>query len=274
VSPGFFRTIGVPLLQGRDIAWTDTLTTTPVALVTAAFAQRAFPDGQALGRHVRLISRAAQNYQIVGVVADAAFKTLGNPHQPAVFHALPQEATTTVPQPIMLVRVRGDAAVVADAFQHHLPAQTPHFVRSVHRFDEYIDQVLLRERLLTWLSSFFAVLAVLLSCLGLYGLLAYSVARRTREIGVRMALGATPRAVLQAIGREGILLGIVGVAAGVPCTLLTGRFVRLMLNGLEPNDAATIAVAALALCGLAGIAGLIPAYRASTVDPMAALRRD
>jgi len=274
VSPGFFRTIGVPLLQGRDIAWTDTPTTTPVALVTAAFAQRAFPGGSALGRRIRVVSRAPQTYEVVGVVADAAFKTLGNPHQPAVFRALPQEAATTVPQPIMLVRVRGAAAVVADAFQHHLPAQAPHFVRSVRRFDEYIDQVLLRERLVTWLSSFFAILAVLLSCLGLYGLLAYSVARRTREIGVRMALGATPRAMLQTIGREGVLLGVVGVVAGVPCTLLTGRFVRVMLDGLEPNDAATIAVAAIALCGLAGIAGLIPAYRASTVDPMAALRRD
>ena len=129
----------MPLLQGRDIAWSDTPTTTRVAVVTAAFAQRVFPDGNALGKRIRLVSRAPETYEVVGVVGDAALKTLGDPHQAAVFRAVQQDTTTTVPQPIMLVRVHGDVAAVANAFQLHLPAQTPHFVRSVHRFDEYID---------------------------------------------------------------------------------------------------------------------------------------
>jgi predicted lysophospholipase L1 biosynthesis ABC-type transport system permease subunit len=233
-----------------------------------------FPDGNALGKRIRLVSRTPETYEVVGVVGDAAFKTLGDPHQAAVFRAVQQDTTTTVPQPIMLVRVHGDVAAVANAFQLHLPAQTPHFVRSVHRFDEYIDQVLLRDRLVTWLSSFFAVLAVLLSCIGLYGLLAYSVARRTREIGIRMALGATPHAIMQIVGRESIVLGAVGVAVGLPCALIAGRFLRTMLYGLEPSDPATITVAAFALAALSAIAGLIPAYRASAIDPNVALRHD
>ena len=110
---------------------------------------------------------------------------------------------------------------------------------------------------MTWLSSFFAVLAVLLSCIGLYGLLAYSVARRTREIGIRMALGATPHAIMQIVGRESIVLGAVGVAVGLPCALIAGRFLRTMLYGLEPSDPATITVAAFALAALSAIAGLI-----------------
>ena len=174
----------------------------------------------------------------------------------------------------MLVRIRGNVARVVDAFWNVVPASSRHFVRSVSRLDEYVDEVLLRERLITWLSSFFAAVAVVLSCMGVYGLLAYSVARRTREIGIRMALGATPRAVLRAIADEGFRIGIGGLAFGIPSALASGRFVRSMLHGLAANDPLTIATASAAFLIVAVIAGVFPAYRASTIDPMAALRQD
>jgi ABC-type antimicrobial peptide transport system permease subunit len=147
-------------------------------------------------------------------------------------------------------------------------------VRDVARLDQYVDEVLLRERLTVWLSSLFAGVAVLLSCIGIYALLAYSVASRTREIGIRIALGATPRAVLQAIAGEGLWLGIAGLTIGIPCALAGGRFVRSMLHGLAANDPLTIATASMAFLAVSVIAGLFPAYRASTIDPMVALRQD
>jgi hypothetical protein len=184
VSPGFFQTLGVPLLRGRDIAWTDTRETTPVALVTAALAARLLPDGGAVGRRLRVVSRGApQTFEIIGIVGDAAFRRLDEPHQPALFRAFAQDRVA-VQQPIMLVRKQGDAAAVFDTFEH-VASTTRHFVRRVAKLDEYVDEVLLRERLITWLSLFFAVVAVLLSCMGIYGLLAYTVGRQTREIGIR-----------------------------------------------------------------------------------------
>jgi predicted permease len=274
ISPGFFHTLGIPLLRGRDIAWTDTGDSTPIAVVSEAFARALVPNGDAIGHRIRVVSRQTpQTFEIVGVAADAPYRRLDEPHQPALFRAFAQD-TIAIQQPIMLVRVGRDVAPVVDAFWNTVPTSSRHFVRNVVRLNEYVDEVLLRERLITWLSSFFAGVAVLLSCMGIYALLAFSVARRTREIGIRIALGATPHAVLSAIAREGFWLGSVGVAIGVPCALASGRFVRSMLHGLAANDPLTITTASVAFLAAAVVAGVFPAYRASTIDPMAALRQE
>ena len=278
ISPGFFRTVGVPLIDGRDLTWKDDAQALPVGIITTALASRLFPVGRAIGRHIRLRPlridgrEPSRPIEIVGVVADARFGNLREPSPSVLFRPMLQEpARARVP--VALVRAHGDATPVRDAYRATVE-RSRHFVRNVYRLDEYVDEVLLRERLLMWLSTFFAAFAVLLSCIGLYGLLAYSVARRTREIGIRMALGATPRAMLHAIAREGLVLGAVGVAAGVPCALVAGRFVRSMLYGLAPTDPATISGAAAVFITLAVLSGLTPAYRASAVDPIAALRHD
>jgi ABC-type antimicrobial peptide transport system permease subunit len=127
--------------------------------------------------------------------------------------------------------------------------------------------------LITWLSLFFAGVAVLLSCMGIYGLLAYSVGRRTREIGIRMALGATPATVVRAIAREGFWVGVAGLACGVPGALAAGPFIRSLLHGLEASDARTMVGACVLFLILTVIAGLLPAYRAARIDPTVALRQ-
>jgi len=161
---------------------------------------------------------------------------------------------------------------VREAYGRVVSSLGRHFVRNVYTLDEQVDTLLLQERLVAWLSSFFAGLAVLLASVGLYGLLGYAVVRRTREIGIRMALGATPRSVLSMIVREGLWLAVLGVGVGVQCALVAGRFTRSLLYGLSPNDPTTLAGAAALFILIAAIAGAIPAYRASTIDPMAALR--
>jgi putative ABC transport system permease protein len=274
ISPGFFHTLGIPLLQWRDIAWSDTRDSTPIAIVTDAFARSLFPNGSAIGRRVRLVTRQTPlTFEIVGVVADAPYRRLDEPHQPALFRAFGQD-NVSIQQPIMLVHTGRNVAPVVDAFRNMASTSGRYFVRDVVRLDQYVDEVHLRERLTVWLSSAFAGVAVLLSCIGIYALLAYSVARRAREIGIRIALGATPRAVLQAIAAEGLWLGMAGVAIGIPCALAGGRFVRSMLHGLAANDPLTIAGASIAFLAVSVVAGLLPAYRASNIDPMVALRQD
>ena len=145
VSPGFFHTLGVPLLRGRDVAWTDTRNSPPVAIVTDAFARTLFPNGDALGRRVRVVTRQPpQTFEIVGIAADAPYRRLDEPHQPAVFRAFTQDAVQ-VQQPIMLVRTGRNAAPVVDAFWNMVPSSSRHFVRSVSRLDDYVDEIRFRK---------------------------------------------------------------------------------------------------------------------------------
>ena len=150
----------------------------------------------------------------------------------------------------------------------------PHYIRSADTLEEQVSRSLLQERLVAWLAAGFAGLAILLACIGVYGLLAYAVTRRTREIGVRMALGATRASVLRMVVAEGLTLALVGVAIGVPGALAAGRFTRSLLYGLTPGDPATLAGAGAIFVAVAIFAGWFPAYRASAIDPMSALRHE
>jgi putative ABC transport system permease protein len=176
--------------------------------------------------------------------------------------------------PIALVRVRGDADAIRDAYSSAVASLGHHFVRQVNRLDESTNDALLRERLLVWLSSAFAAMATAVSCIGLYGLVAYVVARRTREIGIRLALGATPRSVLQSVACDGVMLAAIGVGLGIPAALAAGRFAAALLFDLSPHDPATMAVASIAFLIVALVASVVPARKAASVDPIAALRHD
>jgi predicted permease len=274
VSPGFFQTVGIARQHGRDFTWDDDARAAPIAIVSASLAQKLFPNGGAVGERVRLArDPAGRAFQIVGVVNDAPIGNIRDPHVGVLFRPMLQElARARVP--IGHVRTSREVNAVRAAYAGVVASLGRHFLRSVSTLDEQVDQSLLQERLVAWFSSFFAALAVLLACVGVYGLVAYAVARRTREIGVRMALGATRGSVLQMVVREALAVVLVGIGIGVPCALASGRFVRSQLYGLSPNDPATLAVAASVFIVVAIAAGLLPAYRASTIDPMVALRHE
>jgi predicted permease len=275
-SPRFFETVGIVRVQGRDFSWDDSARGTPVAIVNTTLARKLFPTGDAIGQRIRIgKDPARQSIEIVGVVSDAPVGNIREPHVPAAFRPLLQE-----PQrarvPIVNLRASGDPKGLGDALSRIVASLGRHYVRArlVSTLEEQVNQSLRQERLVAGLSSFFAALAVLLASVGVYGLLAYAVARRTREIGVRMALGATRRSVLQMIVREALVLASIGIGLGVACALMAGRFIESLLYGLAPNDPTTLVGAASLFIVVAAVSGLIPAYRASTIDPMSALRQD
>jgi putative ABC transport system permease protein len=274
VSPSFFETVGITRLRGRDFTWNDDARGKPVTIVSARLASVLFPAGDAVGKSLR-ISRDPSHrpIEIVGIVADAAIGNFRNPHAAVIFRPMLQELDRAR-VPIVSVRSRGDAPATTEAMKAIATAAGPHYLRTTSSLERQVDDSLLQERMLASFATAFSALAVMLSAVGLYGFLAYAVARRTREIGVRMALGASRSAVLQMVVGEGVSVATAGIAIGVPGALATGRLTRSLLYGLAPNDPATIVAVSAIFAAVAIGACLIPAYRASSIDPISALRHD
>jgi predicted permease len=277
VSPGFFKTIGIGLADGRDFSWRDDEHGAAVAIVNGALARRLFPKGDALRRRIKVGNdRSRQHLEIVGIVQDAPMGNIRRPDMPVAFRPLAQESQYAR-VPVLNVRVDRDLKSIngiTDGLRRIIAPFNRHFIRDARTLDEAVNQSLLQERLVAAFANWFAGLAVLVSCIGLYGSLAYTVTRRTREIGVRMALGATRASVLRMIAREGTRLALLGVAIGIPCALAAGRLIRFLLYGLPPSDPTTLIAASSVFVMIAITAGLLPAYRASTIDPITALRQD
>jgi len=276
VSPRLFETVGVARLQGRDFTWDDSARSTPVAILNATLAHVLYPSGNAIGGHIRIGNDTSRpSIEIVGVVADAALGNVREPHGPLVFRPILQESQRAM-VPLVHLRTAGDPRSYGDALTRIVASFGRHFVRRrmLTTLDEHVDQALLQERLLSAVSSFFAALAVLVACVGLYGLLTYAVIRRTREIGVRIALGATRRSVLRMIIGEGLVLVLAGVMIGIPGAVAIGRFTRSLLYGLAPDDPSTLVATASGFLAVAAAAALWPAMRAASIEPMQALRHD
>jgi putative ABC transport system permease protein len=272
-SPDFFDTVGITRLRGRDFTWSDDSTSAPVAIVSARLAATLFTDGEAVGRTLRASRDSTRTpLTIVGVVADAPIGNFRDPRPLVVYRALLQDPDRRR-QPIVHVRTRASEADTGDAMVR-LATGGPHYLRRTTSLDTQVNDAVLQERLLAWLASAFAGLAVLIACVGLYGFLAYSVARRTREIGVRMALGASRSAVLGMVLWEGCSLALVGVAVGVPCALAIAPVTRSLLYGLAPADPAALIGAGVVFTIVATLASWLPAWRAASLNPMQALRRD
>ena len=176
--------------------------------------------------------------------------------------------------PMTHVRVNGDVARVRDAYIRVVEAHRHHYVVKLFTLDGWVDFALLQERLIAALSGCAAMLAMLLAGIGIYGSLAYSVTRRIGEIGVRMALGATRHAIARMILRDGFAVTVSGVLIGIPCALAAGRLVRSQLYGVGPSDPGTLIFAAIAFVLTGSIAALLPALRASSIDPIDALRHE
>jgi predicted lysophospholipase L1 biosynthesis ABC-type transport system permease subunit len=242
-----------------------------VALANRALAQLLGGTDEALGRRI-LYAQPDSGVDIVGIVADARLATLREPAPATLYLPHRQSSPGRV---TFAARVVGEPLAIADQVRRAMQAIDPNVpLLAIRTQEAQIDAVVARERLFAWVASAFAALALGLACLGIYGTLAYSVARRTAEIGLRMALGAGRRQVVSMVIRESLLPVGAGLALGLVLVASTTRFIQPMLFGLTSHDGPTRALAALALVSSALVAAWLPSRRASRIDPMAALRSE
>jgi len=271
VGAGYFATMQIPLLAGRSFSPSDTSTSQTVAIISEHTAKTLFPLGNPIGRHYRLSDNKPENdVTVIGVAKDVKFHDLAE--EPVNLDYFPY---TQHPWSFgdFEVRYTGGFDPVAAAVQqtiHSIDRNLP--ITRVTTLDQQVARSITNQRLVAQLSAFFGLLAVFLSCIGIYGVMSYVVMRRTNEIGIRMALGARRSNMLWMVLREILILVSIGVVIGVPVTLAGDRLVSKMLFGLKPSDPVTLVSATVILLIVAAIAGYLPARRASLMDPMVALR--
>jgi len=284
VSPRFFETIGARMLRGRMFDERDASEAVHVAVVNQAFADRFLPNADALGKRFRPNAAPDTVYQIVGVVENVRFRNPGQPAPPMYFLPMlqmsPNEwknsglARSNLIGNIEL-RMAGGVAASAGQVQRALSAIDPNLTMvNVTSLEEQLGQMLSHERLIARLMELFGLLALALALVGLYGVTAHAVAGRTAEIGLRIALGATRASVVGMIlGSVAVQIGC-GVAIGLPAALGAGRLLAGQLYGIRSYDPATLGLVSLCLAGAAIVAGFLPAFRASGIDPVRALRAE
>jgi putative ABC transport system permease protein len=270
VSPGYFETMGTPLIQGRRFNAADSFGKPSVVLVNRAFARRYLSDRDPVGQQLNLCWPLPNPARIVGVVADARQLSLRDAPKPAVF-------VDNLQAPMyfaqLVVRVSGDPRRMSHAVQAAIHRVDPQqAVSGIETMEEVASDSMAQPRLQVTLLLVFGAMAALLAMAGVYGVLAYSVEQRRREIGIRVALGALPGDVSGRILRESLVLGMAGVAAGLAGALAVTRLLRSLLFEVKPNDPPTLLCAAAVLLVVVIAAALIPARRAARVDPMVALR--
>ncbi len=271
VGPNFFETMRIPLLAGRKFAASDfeSVKKLEPAVVNQSFAREFFGDTNPLGRQIGDIGRDGMECQIVGVVADTRYTALRTAARSIAY--TPQVYGNTYFEVRTAGNPNGLIPEVRDVV-HQLDSKLP--VGTISTQAVRIDRALDQERLIAQLSSLFGLLALLLACIGLYGLLSYEVTRRTREIGIRVALGAQRRDILRLVVGQGIVLVLFGSAAGIAIALGVMRTMASLLYGVSPTDPVTYAGVAALLTGVAMAASYIPARRATKVDPLVALRHE
>jgi predicted permease len=270
LSPGYFETMGTPILEGRDFDVRDIKDNSKVAIVNQRFARHFFGNKSAVGRH---IGRGGGpdtklDVEIIGVVADTLYEGPREGVRRQVF--VPNWGKGGV---AFYVRAGLGSSSAYAALRNEvkkLDASMP--VYEMKTLAAQLDQSLLTERLIALLSAGFGLLATLLASVGLYGVMAFTVARRTKEMGVRMALGAQPASVIWLVMKEVLLLLSIGLAIGIPAAYGLARYVSAQLYGIKPGDPWIGGVTLIVLMVVASAAGLIPARRASRIDPILALR--
>ena len=276
ISPGYFHTLGAPLLAGRDLNDHDSSNSPKVAIVNESFIKQLLNGSNPIGKRIRIETGPGEPelvYEIVGVTKDAKYQRLSDPFGPTVFTAMDQ-----VDQPGKRVQVLSRSHVALNsqlaAIKREMTAMNPAMGLNFYTLHSQIEDSLLRERLMATLSGFFGFLAALLASIGLYGVMAYIVARRRSEIGIRIALGADRASVLKLVGSECGKMLVAGLILGIAVALAASQAIAKLLYGLSPNDPLTIVLSVLLLALVAMPASLIPAIRASRVDPMIALREE
>lgn len=274
VGPNYFTTLGVPVILGRDIGPQDSATSPKVAVVNQAMAHFYFGDANPIGKRLWPDDEDSRNsppYEIVGMAANAHDHDLQT-EVPRRFYAAIAQVTDPVANVNFEVRTAGDPQGVMEAARKEIKSFDPQLPSTMRTLDELIDLSIDNQIAIAELSTFFGLLALLLACLGLHGVISYSVSGRTREIGVRMALGARRQDVLWLVFSGALRLIAVGVLLGIPVALITSRVLQSMLFRLKSFDPIAMIGVIILLSAVATLAGLIPARRATKVDPMAALR--
>jgi predicted permease len=270
-TPGYFDTLGIPRLLGRDFAH-EAASGQKVGIVNEAFVKQLFHGENPIGRHV---NGAGVDYEIVGVVNNIKSRTIGEETRPVLFRSLAQ-STASDPSFLgytLIVRYQGDSAAVGNEVRAQIHKLDPAMaVYNSETMEEHLRDALFLPRLAGTLFGIFGIVGLILAAVGLYGIMSYSVSRRTREIGIRIALGAQIGSVQRLIVRQGMLLTIIALALGVPAALVAAKFSSSFLYGVHPHDLITFVTVPLFLLGVALLACWIPARRAARVDPQSALR--
>lgn len=271
IGERYFEVMQTPVLAGREFNAADSGSSDKVGILNSIAARRFFPGGNALGSHVEVNGKPIR---IIGVVGNAKYLNLQEAAPPTLYFPFMQSDQGNQSMTILL-KIRGNIAGIYPAFHDALRDVAPGVpIRVVKMMRDQVDDSLGRERLLASLSVFFGVLALLLTSVGLYGVLAYSVTRRTGEIGIRMALGAQRRNVVLLVVRETFAHVVAGIAVGVMLVLLLSKLVAGLLYGIQPNDPGNLVLAVGVFLVVAAGAAYLPARRASGLDPMMALREE
>jgi putative ABC transport system permease protein len=275
ITPGYFRAMGIPLLRGRTFTWADNETSLPVAIVSEAAARLYWPNEDPIGKRVsesdesegRIVWR-----QVIGVVGDVRQDGLADKVRPSVYTPLSQ---LPMPFAALIVKSRMDPQSLADPVRRQVMAvdkDQPLF--SIQTMQEVVADSVSNRAFQTVLLSLFAAVAMTLATIGIYGVMSHSAAQRTREIGIRMALGAQKRDTLKLVVSQGMFLALLGVSIGVIGALALTRFMSSLLYGVKPTDPMTFIGVSLVLAAVSLVASYVPARRATKVDPMVALRHE
>ena len=274
VSPDYFQTMGTPLLAGRDFSERDTPASPEVAIVNQQFCAKFLGGANPIGAQFRIIAgpgEQAHLFQIVGLVKNSKYQSMREDFKPIVFVAQSQEKNPNAGFDLV-IRSAIPLTAVTPALQRTILGHNPGLTMKFEAFEAQVEESLLSERLMATLSGFFGFLAAVLATIGLYGVISYMVARRRNEIGIRIALGASRGTVLSLVLREAGVLVLVGIVIGTALSLAGAQTASKLLYGLQPHDPVTLALAILLLASVSLAASFFPAYRASRLNPIAALR--
>lgn len=272
-TPGYFDTLGIPIVSGRDFG-NEPADAPKVAIVSKTFAERLFPGVNPIGQHVE---GGHWNYEIIGVVANAKSRTLGEDTRPVLYRSLDQSITddASLMGYTLVVHTPGNPAALADPVRRQIYTLDPNIaIYNEETMEEHVKAAYFLPRLAATLFGVFGGIGLVLAAIGLYGVMSYAVSRRTREIGIRMAMGAQRGVVEKLIVRQGMVLALIAMLLGWPAAWMLSKLASSFLYGIQPHDVFTFTIAPVFLAGIAFLACWLPARRAASVDPVQALRTE
>jgi len=276
VTPEYFHLLGMTLLRGRVFNDLDNEKAPEVAVINEATAQTYWPDEDPLGKHLKLSPSSSSWVTVIGVIADTRAESLENAGVPEIYTSLYQKASRGLTHHLAIfLRGRLDAAAIPDQVREQVQSVDPTLpVFGAEMLNDTVSASLVQRRFLMEIVALFALTALLLAGLGIYGVISYIVSERTHEIGIRLALGAGRIDVLRLVMRQGLGLAVTGAVVGLVGALIVSHLIRGLLYGVRPTDPPIFAGVAFLLMGVALVACYVPARRAMRVDPLTALRYD